>query len=297
MSYANEWGTVYNKSILAFTGRNKVAVRELENVVKGTSELVAALALLDQHEFATVRDEKEREKAHKAFGVALKKKFEPAKKKYMAVLDTAIDKTDKDLHPEAYREVKTMSAHLDWMAKKLVNDWTQATKALKAADAKAGKRVEKETNMAREQKLDDNQVKREVDYAKQLRSLVSFPTAIKQASARALVAIQAIKKEPTPAVYNNQIDKGGRNYTQQMSNLIKLSRDPKCPEKVVQLLAGLDAYATQLDAFGNGAKRSVPDTTSTQQIKVLITEYAKLFKDTLPYADKLAEHMKKHPLK
>ena len=66
MGFADDWGTVYNKSILAFTGRKKVGVRELEDVVKGTSPLVKSLIVLDQND-PSIGEKAEHAKKLKAF--------------------------------------------------------------------------------------------------------------------------------------------------------------------------------------------------------------------------------------
>ena len=93
------------------------------------------------------------------------------------------------------------------------------------------------------------------------------------------------------------MNSGGRNYTQQVSNLIKLSKDSKCPPKVKEILKGLSKYKAALDAYGDGNRRRIPDDTSDKDVMIYLKNFAKLLKETYPYAEDMMTYLKKHKMK
>ncbi|MCF6285816.1 MAG: hypothetical protein L3K26_11550, partial [Candidatus Hydrogenedentes bacterium] len=105
------------------------------------------------------------------------------------------------------------------------------------------------------------------------------------------------KSDPTVATYNKEMNSGGRNYTQQVSNLIKLSKDSKCPPKVKAVLKGVEKYKTALDLYGNGDRRRIPDDTSDKDVMTYLKNFAKLLKETYPYAEDMMAYLKKHKMK
>lgn len=294
--FAKLWGDEYNKCSQPLQGKGSLRTVESRTVLEGTGPLLKCLVAIDKADPIPVRDPKEREKVH---GVLVKelKSFKTEAAKYGKAIDAALKTTSKDTHKDAYRALKSLRAHLDVVVTKIEHHANVTSKDTQKALDKAGERTDKEYEAARKKGLSDEQVNEEVDYAKQLKSLVQFSTAAKSAVARAKAAVQAIKSDPTPATYNQEMDTGGRNYTQQISNLVKLSKDSKCPPKVKALLNGIDGYKNELDAYGNGAKRRVADTATPADINKLLKEYVQLVKDTYPYAESLMDYLKKHKLK
>jgi hypothetical protein len=294
MGFADDWGKVYNKSILAFTGRKKVAVRELEDVVKGTSPLVKSLVVLDQNDPST-GSEKEKSAKHKAF-VAEQKNFVKAAEKYGAILDGALKKTDKDMWPEAHQELKVLRKELDALTSKVDARATATSKEYTQAQQKVGAAITKTTEKLRAKGLDDMEIREETNYLKQQRMLVSWPKLTKAAITRAVSAVQKVKADSSAATYNAAMLDGGRDLSQQFVNLIKLVQDKKCPQEVKDLMDGLPGFRPTLTEFGDGAKRQIDGAATKNQVTAQIKEFADLTKAMVPYYDKMEKYLKKHKL-
>jgi len=292
MSFADTWGTTYNKSILAFTGRNKVAVRELEDVVKGTSELVVSMAELDKHNPKEARPT-ELSAALKAFSKQMAS-FSKARKKYDTVLDTAIKKTDKDLHPQALRELKVLKTQLALVASQIDSAYTSETKQAKAAMDKAGNQLTAAQDKLRAKGLDDDAVNAQSYLLKAKKLLLIYIPAGTVAMKKAVAAIQQIKADPTPATYKAAMDRGGRDLSQQFANLCKVVDDPNAADwSLVKKLPNLQPYRNTLVEFGNGAKRTVPDDWSKAQILAQLKEFSDMVKAVAPIHDIVVAEVKK----
>jgi hypothetical protein len=305
MSFANEWGKVFDKSILPFTGRNKVAVRELEDVVKGTTALVGSLAVIDKADPGTAKSPGEKKTLLATRVKEFTKVFQKEKVKYAGFLDKAISKTDKAMWPDAYRELKVLRAHLNWVESAIENQIVTSSKETQAMSEKASEAIKKKEKEIRKQAEMENKtigesdqaVKEGTQFLKYAKLLVTFPTAAKTGAARALKAIKAVKADPTPATYNSEIDHGGRNYTQQMNNVIALTRDRNCPDDLRQELAGLVQYDAPLKEYGGGARRTVDQGTAPNVILQLIDQYSTLVKNTIGYIDVVSKYLAKNKKK
>lgn len=294
MSFADAWGKVYNKSILAFTGRNKVAVRELEDVVKGSTPMVASLAALDKTDPGSGKRDEQSARL-KAF-VTEMKTLSKAAAKYADIVDKAIKATDKDIHPEAYREAKVIRKHIDWVLASVENSQMTYSKEYQKVLDKTTAAIDKTEKQVRKEGGSDEDVKVATNFLKQQKMMAAFPTLGKAAFAKAATAVQKIKADPTPATYKREMDAGGRDVTQQMGNAVKLVQDPKCPRDLVALLNGLPKYRPLMDEFGNGAKREVDPQATKNDVLAQLKEYSTLLKDLLPYYEKLAKYMKEKKL-
>lgn len=296
-NFAKTWGDEYNKCCKPLQGKGAIRTVESRTVLEGTGPLLKTLVAIDKNDpIALKPGSKERAAMHKALEKELKN-FKSEVSKYRKILDAGIKTTDKGDYKDAYRSMKQLRAHLDNVEAMVEHHCFTTSKEAQKAQDKSYERVQKETEAARKKGLSDKEVNEEVDYAKQLRSLGQFSTAVKSAATKAKSAVQAIKADPTPDTYNKAMSEGGRNYTQQISNLVKLSKDSKCPPKVKALLSGIDKYKSSLDAYGNGDRRSIPSTTSDKDVIKYTKEYVQLLKDTGPYAEKMVEFLKKNKLK
>ena len=108
----------------------------------------------------------------------------------------------------------------------------------------------------------------------------NFLTGLKGAVARGLAAAQRIKADPTPKTYNTEMDKAGRDITQQLGNINKLTASghqlpPSIPANHAALCAALVP-------FGNGNMRTVTPTANpqadTQAVLAAITQFNKTVK-------------------
>jgi hypothetical protein len=287
MSFADDWGKVYDKSIQAFTGRNNVPVPELKVVVRGTGDLVKSLVALD----AINPDED-----HEAF-VAGQKPLKKAADQYAEVLDTAIAATNKNDHPNAYREVKVLRKHLDLIVAKVASRAVTSSKKYDEKQTKITEKLEEKRKELIEQGKTDEEINKETDWLKQQRAIIGWPEMTKTALAKALAAVQKIKADPTPATYNTEMFAGGRDLSQQMSNVIRLMMDPKCPTKLTHAVMGLNLHEETLAEFGNGEKARISLEATPDQVTAQVREFSALVKEMVSYYDKLVAYLKKHKLK
>ncbi len=289
------WMDDYNKCCIPLQGKGAKKLPEHLAVVRGNLGVDAALKKVDANDPFSKNAGKERDAIHKVLEKEVKG-YEAEAAKYKKLIDAALKvtaKTEKD----AYRALKKLAAHLDLITAQIVHHMTTYSKESTKATAKADARVEKETKAAQKKGLSDDDVKKEVDYAKQLKSLSQFPTAVVTAYAKAKVTVQNIKSDPTPATYNKEMEAGGRNYTQQLGNLIKLSKDSKCPPDLKVILKGIDAYKGAVDAYGNGPRRKIADDTSEKNVLDFLKGFARLVKESYPFATEMKEYLKNHKLK
>lgn len=142
----------------------------------------------------------------------------------------------------------------------------------------------------RGQGMDDQQIKVEVNWIKQQKMLLVFPSSTKVALAKAEAAVQKIKLKPTKAVYDKEMD-GARDLTQNMSNVIKSLGDKNCPAELAQKMRGLVAYKTDLAAFGNGAKRTVDAKKTEAEILAQLKEFSALVKAMKPFYDDMVKYL------
>lgn len=294
MGFADDWGNVYNKSVQSFSGRKKVAVRELDQVRDGTSALMESLAALDENDPTEGRQD-EKAKRLKAFA-AEQKKLAKVATKYGAALDAAIKKTDKDIWPEAYRELKVMQKKLDAITAKVESRLVTCSKEYVAEQRKLGEKITKTTEKERAKGATDDEVNKATAFLKQQRMMIGWTKLTKAALAKAIATAQAIKADPTAQTYNTEMWSGGRDLTQQMVNLIKLVQDPKCPKEVVKLMDGLPAHRNHLAEFGDGAKRKIDVNASKNQVETLNKEFSQLVKTMVPYFDKMSKYLTKHKI-
>jgi hypothetical protein len=290
-TFANDWGKVYNKSIISFTGRNKVAVRELEPVVKGTAALVSCLVRLDNgdpSEIDRFSKPKERAKSLAAYLKEIKGKFKPEVSKYRKLLEDAIAKTDKDLWPQPHKDLKAMLAQLNWVESAVESHAANMAKETIAATENIRKQIAEKEDALRKEGKTDQEVNAATNFLKQFKQLATFPAVSKTVTAKAAAALKIIKADPTGDVYNVNMEKGGRNYTQQVINLMKLYDEPDCPPDLKRILTGLSAYRAPLSEYGGGDKRSIDKAASKPFILGLLREYSDLVKVTLPYVENVA---------
>ena len=294
-TYAKDWGNVWNKCMVPFTKARRGLIPELEDVWKGTGPLVKSLSVLDQNDAGQFKANQLKEKK-KALDASLKefKTLQKEAAKYAKLIDVAIQRTDKVLQKECYRELKVLRAHVDWVENAVNNHLTLQGKEHQKEDAKAIANIRAAEEKLRDEGKGDDEVKVATAFLKYIKLLVAFPTAAKAGGAIALKAIQAIKAEPTQAVYDHEMDHGGRNYTQQINNVIALAKHKDCPADLRTALHGLVGYDAALKEFGGGAKRTAPQGADEKKILELVKEYSQLVKATIGYVDVVGNYVKKN---
>lgn len=294
--YAKKWGDGYNKYIQPLQGKGSTRMPEQLEVVSSSGPLLKALIAIDKTDPTTKNPGKERDALYKGLEKEMKG-YKSASTKYSKLIGVAIKATDKSTYKDAYRSLKSLEAHLKELDAALEHHLYTSSKQFDKDAKSARDRVTDETDKARAKGKSDAEIKVEVDYAKQLAQLSQFSTQVKTVAAKAKAAVQAIKSDPTPKTYNDVMDRGGRNYTQQFSNLIKLSKDAKCPPKVKEILKGLESHKAGLDAYGNGDRRKIELTATEKDVLAYNKDFVNLLKATYPYAEKMQAYLKKNKLK
>lgn len=284
MAFKHDWETVYNKSIISFTGRNKVGGtperNALEDVVKETVGLVASMGRLDDSNPGTSDDPAT---AVKVFGKELTGTFAKERAKYDKFLDVAIKLIDKAQWPQPYRELKVLKTQLNLIASKAEGALESYSKETTKAKEKADSALDKKREELRKKGMGDNQINDETYLLKAKKLLLIFNTATKTAFAKAAAAVQQIKADPTPTTYNAVMSSGGRDLSQQFLNLIKIVNDPKAKDwPLVKNMPDLSPFEDDLKAFGNGDKRTVANDASKQDVLTLTGEFSKMMKGLIP---------------
>ncbi|HEY1068528.1 MAG TPA: hypothetical protein VGE52_20560, partial [Pirellulales bacterium] len=142
----------------------------------------------------------------------------------------------------------------------------------------------------------NDEIRAAVHFIQQQTAMKVFPAASKSALAKARAAIQKIKSNPTKAGYDAAMDDGARALTQVCSNLAKLMDNAQCPAKLRSSLIGLKAVSRELDEFGGGAKRTVPDGTQSAAILLLNKEFKRHVDAAEQFFPIVVEFLKKHKL-
>lgn len=104
----------------------------------------------------------------------------------------------------------------------------------------------------------------------------NFLSSLKAEVAKALAAAQRVKADPTPDTYNAEMYKAGRNVTQIIGNIPKLTAKgyalpPSIPANYAQL-------GQPLVPFGNGNLASVPKTATAATILANIKTFNQAIK-------------------
>ena len=284
MAFKQDWETAYNKSIVSFTGRNKVGGTTersaLEDVVKETTGLVGSMGKLDESNPGTSRDP---QAAVKVFGKELTGTFAKEKAKYDKFLDVAIKLIDKATWPQPYRDLKVLKTQLGLIAAKAEGAYESYSKETTKAKEKADTAIDKKKEELRKKGMDDNSINDETYLLKAKKLLLIFIPATKTAFAKAAAAVQQIKANPTPATYNTMMNAGGRDLSQQFLNLIKIVNDPNAKDwSLVKNMPDLSPFRGDLAAFGNGDKRTVANDASSQDVLNLTKEFSQMMKGLIP---------------
>lgn len=295
MKFADEWGNVYNTCILEFTGRNGAVVRsvpEVSDVVNKSGPLMQSLVALDKSppEKSSPSDP-DFKAGYKAY-VTEQKKLITVANAYGVSLKAALValNTKEAEFPTAFRAVKTLAKQMNVVVMRAEARTTTLSKEVQKISDKINKKAESEVEKLRGQGMDDQQIKVEVNWIKQQKMLLVFPSSTKAALAKAEAAVQKIKLKPTKAVYDKEMD-GARDLTQNMSNVIKSLGDKNCPAELAQKMRGLVAYKTDLAAFGSGAKRTVDAKKTEAEILAQLKEFSALVKAMKPFYDDMVKYL------
>lgn len=306
--FAKEWGDVYNKAETIFhrditatkkTDKNMGAflAEELEPI-RMPSALLAALSAVDKIDLAkgTPKELAALPGQIKLFKPALAKLDAEAKKlAKILVAAQKLQPTMKDKNglltptpikswlPDSYRQLKMLETEIGALVARAgvtlagaVND-AEVTK-INAAKDKADSKIKGEDEVARKANEEEANMKKLV---------LQFGVNFKSSMAKGAAVIQRIKASPDAATYNKEMDRGGRDISQNLVNVVKLKANPKMKSSsLAKKLPDPGRLATDITPFANGNKRTVDGTATPQQVKVLLTEFIDVYKRiATTYAD------------
>lgn len=306
MAYAQDWGKVFNKATPVFTTdireltkREKPAGAVLRRILEPAqtpSAVLSTLVALDKISLAggSPKERAELPANLKLFQVAFKK-FDVEVKKYVKELDETtnakITVTDprnqhelptplKTVCPDSYRQLKILRTEIAAIRDRAENA------LLFAANAEKRDRIEAEKNKAKSKVVGDSPEAQDkvaaISEAAALKIFVmSFATAFKSGMSKGAAVIQKIKASPDLATYNEQMNGGARDISQNLLNLVKLRADPKYKNstlaKKIPDPAAL-GYVVRITPFANGNMRRLPDNTSPAQVKAALAQFTALYK-------------------
>lgn len=318
-TFANEWGTTYNKANVVFskdintsnkTDKNTAAT--LKNVlsdINTPSGWVNALVAIDKIDMAGGSD---KEKAAlpgqiKLFKVAMAK-LDGEKKKYLKAFEGVLkakpsmkDKTNnmvvptaiKDAFPDTYRQLKIMQADVDAI-------YARANNVLEGAiNSEKRDKIEAEKNKAKDKtapgEAGNAAIKLIQDEAAMKNLLLAFSPSFKSAMAKGAVVIQKIKASPDVATYNVQMNDGGRDISQNLVNLGKLKANAKFKSTTLaKKLPDPAQLARDIVPFANGNLRRLDSATATpRDVANALAAFTALYKQiATTYADVISGKIK-----
>ncbi len=316
--YVKEWGNVFNAAAVVFTkdvsGLTKTdkdggsGLRRTLEPVQSPLAVIKALDALDK--ISLDQSSKDQIKAlpanMKLYKAALAD-LGTAKTKFIADIDEALNMNItvspngirtptpmKTVAPDSYRQVKLLRAEVDAI-------YARAANALNAAAVQGAKNKQfEELEKARRKLADKGQenitAKDEAkmaamdENAAMKNFLLEFSAAFKSGMAKGAAVIQRIKASPTLAIYNKEMNNGGRDISQQLVNITKLKANPKfASSSLAKKLPDPGDLGPAITPFANGARRHLPDNATPAEIKKALEDFTAVYKRIADkYADVLA---------
>lgn len=316
-TFSKEWIDIYNKANVAFSKdintANKVVkgrgntLKELLEDVNNASGLSNALSLLDKTDLFAGNDRAAAELPTKikVFKAALekveteKKKFIKATEQTLKLKVTVKDKNGydlptplKDAYPDTYRHIKIMGTEVEAIFQRASNLLADALNHEKIIKIQAEKT--KAMDKAPKGEEGNDAIKAISTEAVLKTALLKFAPSFKSAMAKGAVVIQKIKASPDVNTYNEHMNDGGRDISQNLLNLGKIKADSKFKSTALaKKLPDPGQMATDIVPFANGNKRRLPLNATEQDVKNALAEFTALYKRiATAYADVIAGKIK-----
>jgi hypothetical protein len=317
-TFTKDWGDTYNKATAAFSkdlkalkASNKVMAEFMDEQLEPVQRplgLLGALAAVDKVDLAkgSPKEIAALPGNIKLFKAALtkldteRKKLVKEMERLQKLTPSVKDKNNlmaptplKTLMPDTYRQLKLMQTELEAIFARAVNLLAGAENAAKSdkINDEKNKAKDKVTGMS-----EADEAKRAAITAdaamKQFQ--LAFGTSFKSSMAKGAAVIQRIKANPTLAVYNKEMNDGGRDISQNLVNLAKLKADAKFKSSpLAKKLPDPGQMARDIVPFANGDKRNLAPTATPENIKQALAEFTAIYKRiALAYADVLSGKIK-----
>lgn len=306
MAYAQDWGKVFNKATPVFTTdireltkREKTAGAVLRRVLEPAQTPIDVLTALVAIDKISLAGGSPKEKAALPANVKLFqagfKKLTVEVQKYAKELDeimkTPVTVTDprnqhplptplKTVCPDTYRQLKILHTEIAAIRDRAENALLFAQNGAKRDQIEDAKDKAKSKVVG-----DSTEAQAKVAAISEEAALkifvMGFATAFKSAMSKGAAVIQKIKASPDVATYNEQMNGGARDISQNLLNLIKLRATPKYKgstlAKKIPDPAAL-GYDVRITPFAHGDLRRLPDGTSPAQVKAALEQFTALYK-------------------
>lgn len=316
-TFVNDWGSTYNKANVVFSKDINTSNKSDKNVgsqlklmledANKPSGVLATLAAIDKIDLASgsAKDLAALPGQIKLFKATLAK-LESETKKYVKVIDDTLkvkitmkDKNGynlpaplKDAFPDTYRQLKVMQTDVQAI-------YARASNALEAAvNTEKRDKIEAEKNKAKA-KVPDGEagnaaLKQISEEAAMKNLLLAFAPGFKSSMAKGAVVIQKIKASPEVATYNEHMNNGGRDISQNLVNLGKLKANPKFKgTALAKKLVDPGQMAKDILPFANGDLRHLPLTATPKEVVTALASFTALYKRiAVAYADVISGKVK-----
>lgn len=294
-SYAQDWGTIYNKASAIFTphARND---QTLKAVVDGTGPMLRLLIECDKNDPRSILPSKMKERAAAVSSLGkLVEQFKKEKARYAALLDSALKVADKQAATEVYRQLKLLRAEIDAVQGRLTSAHTIETKSYEKARDKLSNQIQAQKAKLRKAGVPEMEAKEETYDLVFKQSLLVMRGNLRGSIAQGAAIVQKIKAQPDLATYNAQAA-NFRNLTQNFSNLIKAQAHAKTRNsKLVKKLPDLQPYEQIMELYGNdgpGNKRRLPVGTDPDDIIKCVKDMNSIVKAMTNVVDQIEQAIK-----
>jgi hypothetical protein len=307
MTYADEWGHVYNAAVTQFskdiakatkTGRDlgSAVGGVLEHAKKGTAGMVQALVQIDKlPDSGSLRTDKERQQWVASLGSQLKTLSAEAKK-YVALLDTAINGDIKvgfnhpvkvkDQIPDSYRHLKILRTEVLSIEARLASVY-QGKKTEKEKIKISGQGQKAYTKAVDGDNKSHLEGKAIQDAINVKSFLLTLGSQYRSAMAKGAAVIQKLKASPDLATYNALMPRGGRDVGQVIVNIAKMHENPsvrdlgiKGVDKVPHPGAELARTAAIFANDGTpGSLRTLPPEATAADVQTALARYTAFYKE------------------
>lgn len=189
----------------------------------------------------------------------------------VAALKKMLATTPKATEPELYRYLKILITGSEAFLARMQQH--AKTWAANAKDTKSYDKV---------QEIEDPNDKKAASEARALKiELRDLKAKLNATIKKAIATAQRIKADPTPANYNTEIDKGGRDLYMTLVAIRKVKSDPKLGKtSEAKEIPDPGSFVDDMKQFGEsaGTYRKLADTATTQNVLAVLKTFSQTVK-------------------
>jgi hypothetical protein len=316
--FIKEWAVTYNKATAVFSkdmnAANKVDrqyggwLKRVLEPVQSCAALGSAMEAIDKISLdATTPTQIAALPGNIKLYKAALPKFESEKKKFVADAEEilrlkpsvpdkngyAVPTPFKDAYADSYRQLKIMQTDVQAFFARAQNALASAENKEKSNKIEADKLKAKSKVTGADDAANDK-LKQISEEAAMKQFQLVFAPAFKSGMAKGAAVIQKIKASPTVATYNDEMNSGGRDISQQLVNITKLKAHPKFKDSsLAKKLPAPGALANEIVPFANGNLRQLATTATPADVTNALAQFTNLYKRiATTYQDVIAGKLK-----